>query len=115
MSDSRDGIRTKIERTKKHIGDLDFAVKAFLDSGPYKVGTKRDPDTRKLIYYVTELADVPSDVPQIAGDALGNMVAILDHLAYRFSSKAARAATHTFIFRLQKSHKCDGIRSHREK
>src|SRR5262249_10566101 len=53
----------------------------------YKVGTKRDPNTRKLVYYVVHVADVPSDIAQIAGDALFNMVSILDHLAYRLYLK----------------------------
>jgi len=66
---------------------LDSAIRAFLDSNPCKVGTKRDPDTRKLIYYVTHVADVPTEITQITGDALGNMVSILDHLAYRLYLK----------------------------
>src|SRR5437879_3159666 len=81
------GIRGKIERTKKHVADLNAAIRAFLDTAPYKIGTKHDPDTRKLIYYVSHVEEVPSEISQIVGDALGNMVSILDHLAYRLFLK----------------------------
>jgi len=81
------GIRSKIERTKKHVMDLDSAIRIFLDSNPYKVGTNRDPNTRKLIYHVTHVEGVPTDITQITGDALGNMVSILDHLAFRLYLK----------------------------
>jgi hypothetical protein len=77
------GIRSKIERAKKHVADLDAAIRAFLDSKPYKVGAERDPDTRKMVYYVVHVEDVHTDITQIAGDALASMVSILDHLAYR--------------------------------
>jgi hypothetical protein len=92
------GIRSKIERAKKHVSDLEVAIRAFLDSGPYKVGTKRDPDTRKLIYYVTHVKDVPTDVTQIAGDAIGNMVSILDHLAFRLYKKHTPAGDGRHVY-----------------
>jgi hypothetical protein len=77
------GIRAKLERTKKHVADLDDAIRTFLASNPYKVATKHDPKTRKLIYYVSHVEEVPVGIiPQIAADAIGNMVSILDHLAY---------------------------------
>src|SRR5437588_4025982 len=90
MADDRlSGIRSKIERTKKHVVDLDEAILAFLaaEPRPYEVRAKHDPDTRKLIYYVARADDVPASVAQIAGDAIGNMASILDHLAYRLFLK----------------------------
>lgn len=87
MSDKLSGIRSKIERTKKHVADLDVAIRTFLDSNPYKVGTERDPNTRKMVYYVVSVRCVDPDVTQIAGDAIGNMVSILDHLAFRLFKK----------------------------
>jgi len=83
MAPPLDSLRAKIERTKKHVLDLQGAIRAFLDSRPYQVRTKNDPDTRKLVYYVSRVQDVPIDViPQITADALCNMVSILDHLTY---------------------------------
>jgi hypothetical protein len=88
VTDKLTGIRAKIERTKKHITDLEDAVRSFLQSGPYRVGVKHDPNTRKLIYYVAHVEDVPTDITQIAGDAFGSMVSILDHLAFRLYLKS---------------------------
>lgn len=76
-------IRSKIGRTNKHIADLETAIQDFMATNPYKVGVKRDTDTKKLVYYVSHVEDVPSDITQIAGDAIAGMVSILDHLAYQ--------------------------------
>jgi hypothetical protein len=45
-------VTLKIKRAKEHITELESQLRAFFDSDPFKVGTKRDPDTRKLIYFV---------------------------------------------------------------
>jgi hypothetical protein len=94
-----EGIQAKIERTKKHITDLDLAIGAFLDTGPYKVGTKSDPNTRKLIYYISRVEDVPTEIiPQIAADAICNMVSILDHLAFRLFLKGGTGGDGRHIY-----------------
>jgi hypothetical protein len=74
-------INLKIERADQHIGCLESTIKSFVDSNPYKVGTKRDPETRKLIYYVESVQPVPVIVATIAGDALHCLRDALDHLA----------------------------------
>jgi hypothetical protein len=74
-------IRLKIERAKKHILDLNSEVVAFFATNPYEVGTKRDPETRKLIYYVSRVTAVPTAVSIIAGDVFQNLRSALDHLA----------------------------------
>jgi len=43
-------VTLKIKRAEKHVADLERELRAFLESGPYKVGAKHDPATRKLIY-----------------------------------------------------------------
>ena len=74
-------INLKIERADQHIGCLKSTIKSFVNSDPYKVGTKRDPETRKLIYYVESVQPVPVIVATIAGDALHCLRDALDHLA----------------------------------
>lgn len=74
-------IRLKIERADKHIDDLKSALRSFLDSNPYKVAIKRDPQTRKPIYYVAGVEPVPICVAAIAGDTLNSLRSALDHLA----------------------------------
>jgi hypothetical protein len=76
-------VTLKVERPKCHIADLERETRAFLESNPYRVGTKRDPDSRKLIHYVTSVEASPERLPLIAGDALQNLMSALDHLAYQ--------------------------------
>ena len=74
-------LAIKVERAKKHFADLNSAVRVFFDSKPYKIGTKHDPDTRKLIYYMSAVEPVPPIIGAITGDILNNLGSALDHLA----------------------------------
>ncbi len=76
-------IRVKIDRAKHHIRDLEGQVSAFLDTKPYKVGAKRDPKTRKPIYYIVSVSETPISIASTTGDAFQNLRSALDHLAYR--------------------------------
>jgi hypothetical protein len=58
-------------------------MRSFLDTNPYKVGAKHDPQTRKQIYYVASAESTPDCLPLIAGDAIQNLMSALDHLAYQ--------------------------------
>jgi hypothetical protein len=94
-------IQVKIDRAKKHVGDLGVAVKTFLDSGPYKIGAKRDPQSRKLIYYVTSVEPVPVCIASIAGDAIHNLRSVLDHIAQQLfllgPNRAAGPSRHDYF------------------
>lgn len=76
-------IGLRIERARKHLRELEGEVNAFLATEPYKVGVKRDPDTRRMIYYVTEVRDTPAPLGAIAGDVIHSARTALDHLAYQ--------------------------------
>ncbi len=75
-------VRVKFERAKQHIRDLNAATKTFLDTHPYVVRTKRNPQTRQLIYYLADVRKTPPVIAAITGDALQNLRSALDHLAY---------------------------------
>jgi hypothetical protein len=76
-------VTLKIKRAKEHVADLERQLHVFLESGPYKVGAKHDPQTRKLIYCVTSAQPIPDCLPLVAGDAIQNLMSALDHLAYQ--------------------------------
>jgi hypothetical protein len=76
-------IQIKIERARAHTHDLKNAINSFFASTPYKVATKRDPNTRKLIYYVARVSPTPVHLAIIAGDVIQNLRSALDHLVYQ--------------------------------
>ena len=76
-------VTLKMKRAKEHITALGQELNTFLESDPYKVGSKHDPETRKLVYYVTAVESVPDRLSLIAGDAIQNLMSTLDHLAYQ--------------------------------
>jgi len=82
MSNSTDRIRIKIQRAEEHIRDLEPELKAFFDTNPYAVGTKHNPQTGQLIYYLVSVRDVPERISAITGEVLQNLRSALDHLAY---------------------------------
>ena len=52
-------------------------------SKPYVIRTKRDPQTRQLIYYVHSAKALPLEIPAIIGDVLGNLRSALDYIVYQ--------------------------------
>ena len=76
-------VTLKVKRAKEHITELETETRRFLDTDPYKVGTKHDPQTRELVYYVTSVEPTPDCLSLIAGDAIQCLMSALDHLAYQ--------------------------------
>jgi len=76
-------IQIKIERAKEHITNLKNALHIFFDSKPYAVSTKRDQQTRRLIYFVDRVQPTPTSFSTITGDAIQNLRSALDQLAYQ--------------------------------
>lgn len=76
-------VTLKIKRAKEHVNDLEREIAAFLATKPYRVGTKHDPKTRKLVYYVSRCEPTPKMLSLIAGDAIQNLVCALDHMAFQ--------------------------------
>src|SRR6266498_2524823 len=72
----------KLKRAKQHLEELKGAMHSFFASNPYKIGTKREAQTRRLIYYLTEVKEVPPTIAVISGDIIQNLRSSLDHLAY---------------------------------
>lgn len=83
MSDRLIGANAKIERAKAHLRMLETEIGTFFRSDPYEVRTRRNQDTRQLIYYMASVPPPPVSVAAIAGDAIQNLRSALDHLAYQ--------------------------------
>lgn len=74
---------SKIGRAKQLKEELQKEVKSFFDSQPYKVDTKSDPQSKRLIYYLVKADEVPEKITLITGDIIQNLRSSLDHLAYK--------------------------------
>ncbi len=83
MSPRLAGPLVKVARAKMHIDALEAELQSFFATKPYVIGTKRDPDTRQLIYYMVNVGETSDSVAAIAGDALQCLRSALDHLAYQ--------------------------------
>lgn len=79
-------IRTKVERAKKHVGDLEREIRAFLDTNPYAAGLKpHDHIPHTKVYYLVKAEEPPANISAITGDVLANLRSALDHLAYHLA------------------------------
>lgn len=74
---------SKIGRARQLKAELQKEVKSFFDSQPYKIDTKLDPQSKRLIYYLVKADRVPEKIALITGDIIQNLRSSLDHLAYK--------------------------------
>jgi len=73
--------RSKIERAKKHIRDLDLARVAFLGTNPYVGIPKFHPEENQTVFVLESIPGVPNEIAAILGDAIHNLRTALDYLA----------------------------------
>jgi hypothetical protein len=91
---------TKIEHAKWHMELLQEELNKFLDTHPYKIATKRDSKTKRLIYYLKDVNEVPERISLLAGDVIQNLRSALDQLAYqlfRLNAGSRVSATHVYF------------------
>jgi len=76
-------VTAKLERARNHLHEFKQLHDTFLKSNPYKVGVKRDIETRKLIYHIASVEQPEDGMSTAVGDILKNLISALDHLAYQ--------------------------------
>lgn len=76
-------VTQKLRRAAEHLEQLQREVGAFYATRPYQVAHRRNPTTRRLIYFVASAAPIPEHLALVAGDVLQNLMSTLDHLAYQ--------------------------------
>jgi hypothetical protein len=74
------GPKLKVERAKRHIQELETAVKAFHNSNPYDFPGQEDPHTREYVYRVTVKKPIPIEISAVIGDIVHNLRCVLDYL-----------------------------------
>src|SRR6266699_450233 len=97
MPDRVAAIWPKVQRAEQHIEELKRVVRNFHESRPCKGISQDDPKTGQVIYEVTDIRDIPVDVPLLIGDALQILRSALDYLARELVLAAgATPSTNTF-------------------
>jgi hypothetical protein len=78
-------VRIKIERAERHLSDMQAEIFGFRSGKPnaYTVGTKRNPNTRQVIYYVRDIREMPLVIPAIVGDVTQNLRSALDYAVHQ--------------------------------
>ena len=79
-------IGVKVERAKEHLRTLETEVRSYLASTPYVIGTRRDPESRRLIYFLVSVRPTPLKISAMLGDTIHNLRSALDHVAYQLVS-----------------------------
>ncbi|OGH13019.1 MAG: hypothetical protein A2687_01245 [Candidatus Levybacteria bacterium RIFCSPHIGHO2_01_FULL_38_26] len=55
----------KISRAKQLKKELQKELESFFIAHPYRIDTKLDPQSKRLIYFVTKADQVPEEISQI--------------------------------------------------
>jgi hypothetical protein len=76
-------IQAKRDRAKKQLDELKAESKAFFASNPYQIETKRDPQTKRCVYFLSHVAETPISIACICGDVVHNLRSTLDHIAHQ--------------------------------
>lgn len=74
------GVRAKIERAEKHVGELDSAIDAFFQTNPYRVSQEDDRQLGGIRYVLRVVGTIPVGIPVIVGDVLHNLRSAMDHI-----------------------------------
>lgn len=80
---SLEGSRLKVKRAEHHILDLKEGIEAFLQSDPYEIVIKDNPEADRREHRVIR-ADSPAvDLSLFVGDAVHSLRSALDHLVWQ--------------------------------
>jgi hypothetical protein len=74
------GPRLKVERAKRHIGELHKLCADLIQRNPYILFSEEDTNTNEIVIRVRVKEDVPCAWGTIVGDIAHNLRAALDHL-----------------------------------
>lgn len=88
-----DGVGVKIARSIEHIVSLQTETAEFIRDNPVRYRSEHDDGPPKGWAFYAEWVQVPGRLGAIIGDALTNMRAALDHLAWRAFNATSPART----------------------
>jgi hypothetical protein len=78
-------IRAKIARATDHINSLLRETDGFFRGSPYKIITRLEPGTSTYSLTAEQPNELPTIIPVLVGEALGNLRSALDHLTWHLA------------------------------
>jgi hypothetical protein len=81
--------KIKINRAKKHALDLDPVLNAFMQSDYYRLWVDKQDGVSIIKFQMTK--KLPEEIPLIVGDAIHNLRAALDFMAYDIIQAAGKS------------------------
>ncbi len=81
MSSTIDGVRAKLNRTKKHLEVLHSEVLAHLKSCKQSIGVDLSDDETEMIVHFSVTPKPPPTIGVIVGECVHNLRSALDHIA----------------------------------
>lgn len=85
VSDRTVGIRLKIKRAIQHVEEFQTELGRFDSTHPYVISSKRDPNTRQLIYYVSEAKPLVPELVLLAGEVISDFRTALEYAAFELA------------------------------
>lgn len=81
------GARLKLDRTRRHIGELVDAIDAYHAKDPYVARLERGNGEREYVLRSYFAYEPPEHLPAIIGDCLQNMRMSLEHLVWALAKQ----------------------------
>jgi len=94
---SLEGARIKLARALRHMDELRGEARAYLESSPYQLRESEEPNG-DLVYRLQMVRSIPSEWAAIVGDAVHNMRAGLDLLAWQLVERNGGQPTRDTCF-----------------
>lgn len=86
------GCLARIDRADAHVEALDDTLGGFLQRRPYRVNVIAHPEREgHFEFRLVRLTTVPNEAPLLLGDAIQNLAAALDRLAWKITGGHADA------------------------
>jgi hypothetical protein len=109
----------KLNRAEKHFVELKTEISSFLATEPYKVTSKLDTNTKRRIYYISSVKEIPENISLTTGEIIQDLRSSLDHLAYALNSGDEKSGKHIYFpiskdaaqYEIDKIRKTKGISS----
>lgn len=84
-----ESVALKLGKAREHMKAAKVGANTFIKGNPYSIGRDLEEDGRKHVHRFTRYTEPPPEIGLWVGDAIHNLRASLDHLAFALAHKGA--------------------------